>query len=181
VRRPRSSTPSPGAGGGGSTAARAEWPLLEKMDASPGAEVSPPVVEKMDVAARSKPVAGPSSRGAPSLPLPGPWRHRERTTKPRECAACSPALASRIVAANEVHENGGEVVLHELLGNGGGRLRFLPGRRGTGEYVEVSGSWTRGGALRGIKELFDPSKSRGTKGRRENPVSVPVARCSPFS
>jgi hypothetical protein len=55
--------------GGGGTATGADRPLLEKMDANPDAEVSPPVVDKMDAAARSKPAAGPSSRGAPSPAL----------------------------------------------------------------------------------------------------------------
>jgi hypothetical protein len=55
-----------------------------------------------------------------------------------------------------------------------------PGEDGTGEFVGVGGSWTRGGASRGIEELLDSSESRGTRGRRENPVSVPVARYSSF-
>jgi hypothetical protein len=71
-------------------------------------------------------------------------------------------------------------------GGGGGehgrRSRpAAPGEDGTGEFVGVGGSWTRDGASRGIEELLDSSESRGTGGRRENPVSVPVARCSLFS
>jgi hypothetical protein len=71
-------------------------------------------------------------------------------------------------------------------GGGGGKhgrrsRPTAPGEDGTGEFVGVGGSWTRGGDSRGIEELLDSSKSQGTGGRRENPVSVPVARYSLFS